>query len=383
MKKHVSVLLTLALLFTMCFTACGGGEEKDQNSKGTDGHLGGKEKLSIMFVTNGVFGNLRIDDYVLDSIKEFCEETGSTIMTYECSDDTSRYEPALMEACATGTYDLIVTGHNALKEPVEAAAAEYPDQHFIIFDTEMDFTKPGLDNVANFQLAENEVSFLVGALGALLTQSDAEYANPSKTIGFVGGGENTAVVNFLFGFIDGAHYVDPEVNVLYSFIGDWSDTAKASELANFQFQQGSDLVYAVAASAGFGCCEAAMNNKCYAVGCDYDFQANLEASNQPSAQWVLSSAVKAFNKLLKGEMYKMMDGTCKWGSFQKLGAASGYLEVLETSNFKRMVPEDVYKKYTQIKADLEAGKIEVSTAYGATKEEWQQKYDTAGGTAAK
>lgn len=374
MKKLLAVMVVLAMIVTGCSAQESGGQEK-----GTDGHLGGKDKLRIMFVTNGVFGNLRIDDYVLDSIKEFCEETGSTVNTYECGDDTSKYEPALMEACATGSYDLVVTGHNALKEPVEAAAAQYPDQHFIIFDTEMDFSKEGLGNVANFQLAENEVSFLVGALGALMTQSDAQYANEEKTIGFVGGGENTAVVNFLFGYIDGAHYVDPEVEVLYSFIGDWSDTAKASELANFQFQQGSDFVYAVAASAGFGCCESAMNNQRYAVGCDYDFQANLEASNQPSADWVLTSAVKAFNKLLVGEMYKMMEGTCEWGTYQKLGAASGYLEVLETDNFTEMVPKDVYDEYCEIKAKLEAGEIEVSTAYGATQEEWHQKYATAAG----
>ena len=378
--KKIKGLLGLVIAIAVIFSGCGKGETAEQ-AKGTDGHLGGREKLNIMFVTSGVFGNLRIDDYVLDSIKEFCEETGSTVKTYECEDDSSKYEPALMEACATGEFDLIVTGHNALQEPLEAAAAQYPDQHFLIFDTEMDFSKGGLENVANFQLAENEVSFLVGALGALMTESDAEYANPDKVIGFVGGGENTSVVNFLFGYIDGAHYVDPEVKVLYSFIGNWSDTAKASELANFQFQQGSDYVYAVASAAGFGCCESAMNNQRYAVGCDYDFQANLEASNQPSAEWVLTSAVKSFNKLIVSEMYKMMEGTCEWGSYQKIGAASGFLEVLETDNFKAMVPDDVYEEYCAIKDKLEAGEIEVSTAYGATQEEWQAKYASAAGTA--
>lgn len=374
MKKMLAVVMALTMVVTGCSA-----KKTTEREKGTDGHLGGKDKLDIMFVTNGVFGNLRIDDYVLDSIKEFCEETGSTINTYECSDDASKFESALMEACAKNSYDLIVTGHNSMKEPLETAAAQYPDQHFIIFDTEMDFSAGGLENVANFQLAENEVSFLVGALGALMTKSDAQYANADKVIGFVGGGENTAVVNFLFGYIDGAHYVDPEVDVLYSFIGNWSDTAKASELANFQFQQGSDFVYAVASSAGFGCCESAMNNQCYAVGCDYDFQANLEASNQPSAEWVLSSAVKSFNKLLVGEMKKMMQGNCEWGTFQRLDAASGYLDLLETSNFKRMVPEDVYKEYCEIKDKLEAGEIEVSTSYGASQEEWQAKYATAAG----
>ena len=59
------------------------------------------------------------------------------------------------------------------------------------------------------------------------------------------------------GYIEGVKYIDPSCKVLFSYVGDFKNTAKAKELAIAQYQQGADIVFQVASSAGLGVLDAA------------------------------------------------------------------------------------------------------------------------------
>lgn len=394
MKKILLWILVPVMVLSL--SACGDATPKETSNAGLvqpssevgeklsvqGEHLAGKDTLNIMLFFTGTFGNYSNHDNIYNYLSsEFVEETGCNFEYYECAGDTAIYESALLELCASGKYDIIVLGNYALAEYVVAAAEQFPDQHFLVYDTEIDYESGVCQNVTSIQLAQNELAFKVGVLAALMTESNAELANEDKAVAYVGPGINTATVDFLYGYIDGVNYVDSEIEVLYSFVGDWSDTAKAKELTLNAVQQGADVVYGVCGAAGLGVCEAALDSKIYAIGVDYDQQAALEKSAQPSAQYVLTSSMKDFPQIIGDSLKAMMAGTYdKWGVHTWVDASyegGDYLSLLETSNFIAMVPAEVLEQYNAIVEDLRAGKIEVDTAIGATEDDWNTKYAEA------
>lgn len=380
MKKLLAVLLAVAMVF--CLAACGGGTD-DPNDPSTQDHLAGKDSLNIMLFFTGTFGNYSNHDNIFNYLTgEFVEETDCNVEYFECAGDTSIYESSLLELCESKKYDVIILGNYAISEYVVVAAEAYPNQHFLVYDTEIDYASGFCSNVTSIQLAQNELAFKVGVLAALMTEStEAALANDDKAVAYVGPGINTATVDFLYGYIDGVNYVDSEINVLYSFVGDWSDTAKAKELSLNAIQLGADVVYGVCGAAGLGVCEAALDRQVYCVGVDYDQQAALEKSNQPSAAYVLTSSIKNFPEIIGDSLLAMMDGTYdKWNEHVWVDASyaeGDYLTLLETSNFTSMVPASVLTEYNRIVAELRAGNIEVDTAIGATEADWNAKYAEA------
>ena len=48
-------------------------------------------------------------------------------------------------------------------------------------------------------------------LAALCTSSNLPLANPEKTIGLLGGRDVPVINDFKVGYIQGAHYIDPEI----------------------------------------------------------------------------------------------------------------------------------------------------------------------------
>lgn len=383
MKKLFALLTAVAMALSLAACGTPGKDQQEDGPTQSGNHLAGKDKLNIMLFFTGTFGNYSNHDNIFNYLtSDFVKDTGCNVEYFECAGNTAIYESALLDLCASEKYDVIILGNYALAEYVLVAAEQFPNQHFLVYDTEIDYDSGLCQNVTSIQLAQNELAFKAGVLAALMTESEeAKYANSDKVVGYVGPGINTSTVDFLYGYIDGVNYVDSEIRVLYSFVGDWSDTAKARELALNAIQQGADVVYAVCGAAGLGVCEAALDEQIYCIGVDYDQQAALEQGGQPSSKFVLTSSMKDFPQIIGDSLKEMMAGTYdKWGQHVWVDSSyeeGDYLVLLETSNFKSMVPDSVLERYNEIVKDLRAGKIEVDTAIGATEEQWNEKYAEA------
>ncbi len=378
MKKFLALLLVLALTFGLC--ACGGGGGNDANvdnqggdnaGGGADPGTDGPKPLKIMMYVVQSLGTLSCEDLIYEELTRFCEETGSTLDTYECNSDDTKHSTTLPEICQQG-YDVIVTGYYNMPEHVERAAEMFPDQKWILFDTSVDYTLDYTKNIASFACDQNTLAFMAGALAALMTTAEGDpNINADKVVGWCGAAVNTAIEDFLIGYIEGVHYVDKDIKVLYSYVGDWVNTAKCNELATNQFNLGADVVFTVCGGAGFGGCEAAASAGHYAFGVDTDFGAQLEASGSPTADYVVSSAIKQFGRVVYDAMVKFYNGELEFGKHTQFGVDSGYLEMVETPQFVKVVKEgmpEVYAQYQAIVDDLMAGKIPVDTAVGATTE---------------
>lgn len=384
MKKKLTTLMCAALTASMLLTACGGAAETtaattkaaettaaaetEKTAETSASAETEKSELNIMFVVTGSLGGGTNNDDVYAALKDYTDTYGGNVSTFECNMDTSLYESTLMQAAEMGEYDLIVTGFGTMIEPLGNTAAKYPDQKFFIFDTEMNYEDGKNANVISVQVLQNQGYFLTGALAALLTTSDAEYANDAKTVGFVGAMESTAVLDALVGYIEGVKYVDPSIEVLYSFVGDHNDSALTKEMALAQNNSGADVILGVT-NSDLAVADAALEKDFYAMCADADEAVNIAATSKETAEHIVTSVIKAYYNMVSPIVAEVGEGTAEWGQHNKIPYADGGVTLADNEYYQSLVPEEIRAQLTEIAEKMIAGEIEVSTAYGASTEE--------------
>ena len=218
------------------------------------------EPYKAALLLNGTLGDKSFFDSANAGLTALQEELGEDKFTFKVeqmgatSADESKWEPTLYDYCDDGSYDVIIVGTWQMLEPLTNAANDYPDQKFIYFDEMFDFSAGGEENVYNVMYKQNEVSYLVGAAAAMMTTSEElDKVDPSnKVIGFLGGMENSVIRDFLVGYIQGAKDIDEEIQVALAYVGNFYDSAAGKDMALTQYQNGADVGYNVAGSAGLG-----------------------------------------------------------------------------------------------------------------------------------
>ena len=132
---------------------------------------------------------------------------------------------------------------SCLKDAMKEVADLYPDQKFVIIDTEVD-SKP---NVASAIFKEQQPSYLVGVAAAM----KAKEAGKTK-VGFIGGVENPIIERFEAGYKQGVASVDPAIEVLTDYANAFDDPGKGSTLAQKQYNDGVYVIFHAAGATGNG-----------------------------------------------------------------------------------------------------------------------------------
>ncbi|HJU52568.1 MAG TPA: BMP family ABC transporter substrate-binding protein [Acidimicrobiia bacterium] len=152
---------------------------------------------------------------------------------------------------------------------IDQLAAELPLNRFALIDWIGE--QP---NVQYVNFAAHEGSFLVGAIAALKSETNA--------IGFVGAMPIPLILNFQAGFEAGARHVRPDVAVLVEYLAPAWDISGFDSKALGQakteplYQAGADVVFHAASQAGQGVFEAArvesvhQGRHFWAIGVDND-----------------------------------------------------------------------------------------------------------------
>lgn len=325
------------------------------------------EPYKAALLLNGTLGDKSFYDSANEGLTKLQEELGEDKFTFKVeqmgatSADEAKWEPTLYDYCDDGSYDVIICGTFQMLDALTKAAADYPDQKFIYFDESFDFAEGG-ENVYNVMYKQNEVSYLVGAAAAMMTTDESlEMIDPSnKVIGFLGGMENSVIKDFLVGYIQGAKDVEPEIQVALAYVGNFYDSAAGKDMALTQYQNGADVGYNVAGSAGLGQIEAAVDSGRYAFGVDSDQAALLPdyAANIPT------SALKNVGNSLMRAIKLDMDGELEYGQLEYLGFAEGGVELVKDAHYEEVVPEAIRTKIEELQQQITDGEITVPTALG-------------------
>lgn len=265
MKKRLALLLSLVLVVGL-LAACGNGNQgKNAANSGTNSGTnagannsgaGDKKDMKIALVLPEEIGVNPFFELMDQGFKKAGEEFGVTVKTVESS-DASAFEQNFRSIVAEN-YDLIITATFQAEDVLRKVAAENPDLPLAIIDQVI----PDVPNVRSVAFVENEASFLLGAAAGLITKTNK--------VGNIVAIEGALMDKYTVGFKKGLAHTNPDAEVLVSYVGNFTDSAKAKELALVQNSQGADFIAGMSAVGDFGVFEAAKEKGFYTSGQDVD-----------------------------------------------------------------------------------------------------------------
>jgi basic membrane protein A len=320
-------------------------------------------KLKVVLYVNGTLGDKSFFDSANSGVQRAVKELGITAKTIEGGYDPARWEPDIAQL-SEGDWDIIIAGTWQLQEILEKLAPKNPKKKYITYDTSVTYSLGGLGNVYSILYKQNEGSFLVGALAAIVTKSKMPLANSQKVVGFLGGMDIPVINDFKVGYEQGAKYIDKDVNVLVSYVGNFEDSAKGKELMLAQYDQGADIGFNVAGQAGLGLLDAAKDKKRYAIGVDSDQYLLHKDSDPEKASYIVTSMLKNVGWSLFRAIKGTIDGSIKYGTAEGLGIKEGGVGVAENENYTKLASAAVRNQIKDLEKKILAGQIKVDTAFG-------------------
>ncbi len=331
--------------------------------------LAGDKAPGVVLIVNGNIGDKSFNDLAHAGLKRAEAELGIRIKLVENSYDTTKYEPSMIEFAEDPDYDILVLNSYDVKEIVETVAPQFPDKKFILYDSNLNFDNGDLENAFSMTFKQNEGSFIAGAMAAKLTSSGAPRTNPEKLIGFIAGGENAIINDFLIGYIEGCEYADPAARMFISYIGDFKNSAKGKEMALAQYMQKTDIIFQVAAGAGMGVLEAAKDREQFAIGVDSDQYAIFaDSGNKAQADAVVTSMVKKIDDTVFNCIAKTIDGSLQYGRHEEWGLKDGAVGLVKNEYYRSAVPADIRAFVDETEKKIVSGALVVGTNIGQPTE---------------
>ncbi|MFC4549736.1 MULTISPECIES: BMP family lipoprotein [Halorussus] len=277
-----------------CTGSQDGGTTTDTTTSGGGGGGGGGEPTNVAIVSSPAgFGDKAFNDLALEGLQNAAKKFNIKIQQVE-ETDQSQYgtvQSRLAES-RNPDYDLIVlVGYNHT-QALESNASQYSDQKWMLINDYVD--QP---NVAGYTWANHQMSFQAGVLAGTMTTRQFSHAGNSTTadnptVGFVGGVDGALINAFERSYRAGAKWVNQDVSVKVGYIGNYTDTQTANNIASSQYDAGADIVYHAASAAGQGVFQAAQNANRFAIGVDAD-----QSKTLPNYEDVImGSAVKYINE---------------------------------------------------------------------------------------
>ena len=364
MKKFLTLLLILAL--SLSLVACGGGE--------TGGETEGEGEASNADIRVCYVAAALGDNSFADSCDRGLKEAEADFgITYDCKQvGDDGVLNGVREAAQNG-YDIVVSGYSAdVRAMLDTEAKDYPDTIFFMYDcTDTSYEAP--DNVLAVVFSANESDFVCGAIAAKMSTS--------KVTGWVGGQENTGLYDFLVGWVEGVKYADDTAATAYSWVAGsspWSDPAKAKELTKaLHNNYGADIMHGVAGQSGDGVIEAVLelrdetgNDAIWDIGVDSDQYAVFMANEkEDKAEVILTSSIKPCAKPVYDLVATLVAGETPVTGNQVYGIAEGAAGAADNDYYQANASEEAKAIAAQITADVLAGTLEVTSAYGLSLEE--------------
>jgi basic membrane protein A len=308
-------------------------------------------QIKVAFVTDGKFSDEGWGATGYNATQKLKSKYGIQLATAD-SIAIPDIESTLRSYADSG-YNLIIAQGFQWGDPAVKIASDYPDVKFVIITGTVSLPP----NVASILPMQQQGSFLLGALAAMMSKTGV--------IGFVGGQEYPNVINIEEGYKQGAKYINPNIKVLTSYVGEWNNPAKGKEIALTQINAGADFLLHVADTSGHGVIGAAREKGVYAFGAVAD-------QNKLAPNTVLTSFVLDLDKAYDQAFKQVQNGNfraeiSKPGlESQKGGPQDGIVYLAPFHSFNSKVPADVKDRLKQITDNIISGKIQVPERTSAT-----------------
>ena len=277
-------------------------------------------------------------------------DLGARVTFIEPGEGSDR-EAGLRLLAAEGL-DLVIGVGFIFTDDLLTLAREYPQVQFAGVDLAV-----GTDSLGNplplppnlraLKFREEEGSFLVGALAAMVGKS--------KKIGFVGGMDIALIHKFEAGYRAGVQFVCADCEVIANYAGvtpeAFRNPGRGKEMALAMYNQGVNVIFHASGSTGLGVFEAARTTNRLAIGVDAD-----QFNEAPG--YVLTSMVKGIDEAVYQSVKAVQEDRFA-GGVQQFGLAEKGVGYVFDQNNRALIPDSVRMKLDLITADIIAGRIVV------------------------
>jgi basic membrane protein A len=306
----------------------------------------GKPVIGLVFDVGGR-GDKSFNDQAYAGLERAEKELGVTFRTLETGEGADR--EAAMRQLAAGDAGLIFGVGFLFTDDIRALAVEFPDKKFACVDYTVNPGDTLPPNLVALKFKEEEGSYLVGALAALVSTTGK--------VGFVGGMQIPLIKKFEAGYVAGVRAVDPKAQVIIKYAGTtgsaFKDPTKGKELALAEYNQGADIIYHASGSTGLGVFEAAREKGRLAIGVDSD-------QHDEAPENILTSMVKRVDVAVFDTIRETLEG--RWsGGVQVFGLAEEGVTWVYDDRNKARIPDPAKATVDSLRAELIAGRIVAPT----------------------
>lgn len=305
---------------------------------------------AALIIAQGGLGDQSYNDLAYEGFKKAVAAAKIEGKPVESKDVVAQAADILRRASDAG-FGLLVDLEYSHGEALATVAKDYPDTKYVILNQ----VQPGA-NVASVLFQEQEGSYLAGALAALVTtDTSIPGINDKPIIGVIGGTKSVGIDKFIVGYIQGAHDVNPNVEVKVAYSNNFGDPAIGLQMAKAMYDEGADIVYQVAGGTGIGVIQAAKETGHYAIGVDTDQDGLAPGS-------VLTSMLKRTDVAVETVVADYAGDKFPGGQTVTLGLKENGVALSDMKYTKDKIPAATLAKVDELKAKILSGEIKVWNA---------------------
>lgn len=272
------------------------------------------EPLKVAMILSGPINDDDFNSVGYNGLKKACEELGLEYAYMESVPDADAER--IMREYASNGYGLIFAHSFSFSEAAAKVAEDFEDVIFMSAAAAED-----LPNLGCYDNPDYQGAYLAGMLAAGISKTGV--------IGWVDGIASPNMNANFNSYRDGALEMNPEVEVLHTFIGSWFDPPKAKEAAIAQVEKGADVL----SSQGVGVIDAAIEKNVWAIGAMTD-------QNFMGPDVVLTSVMWDLYPCVKKVAEEVLDGT--WtNEYRSYGIDAGAVYFSDFHGHDEAVPAEV------------------------------------------
>ena len=324
---------TIAAALLATLAACGGDSGE---SSGAD-----NDSFRVALLTAGPVSDAGWYAGAYEGLLRIEAELGASI-SHQQTRSPAEYDEAFLAYGAEG-YDLVFAHGSEYQDAAIRAGAQYPETRIIVSGGGR--TGPGVQPLI-FTL--EQASYLAGMVAGGMTTANI--------VGMVGGVATPPARGTFEAFAAGARVVNPEVEVLETFIGSWDDVAAAREAAVAQLRRGADVLIHNTDGASFGVFQAvrdaqADGSRRYAMGMNRD-------QNSVAPDVILGSAVIEIPESFMDVARRFVAGTLGDDPIYA-GADRELIRFVPNPELAEVIPADLLARVEEARAAIRAGTLNV------------------------
>jgi len=257
--------------------------------------------------------------------------------------------PGAIDTCVQEGFDVVISVGFTIYDDTLAAAEANPDTYFIGVDH---FDTGGLPNYVGLDFRDDQAGFLMGVMAALVTETDI--------IAAVYGPNDPQVVRFRSGYEQGAHYINPDIEVKGVHLDSYEDPVNGASTASQYLGEGADVVFGVGGPTGTGAIALAAEEGAWVIGVDQDeFMTSFNEGETPGGDRIISSAIKRIDNAVYAMLEVLVAGDMEnfpGGSNFVSDASNGGIDFAPQHDAD--IPPEVHEQVREVLDLLASGDIE-------------------------